>query len=266
MMPHDDDKWLNDVFHQAEESRWCTRPYCTTCGCHKFRSAYWCIAAQRAGIATPSIALYPRELLNGLLVHEVDAVVRSLISGVRGLRLEWCNSQSFQTVLIDLDSTPNRISGAISLLDELSGTPAFAALRRIHAHARERSDARRRRETFESPEAVEERRRIEQQRRASQHADRQAETAARNVDRMKLLEQLAGLPTMQRLVKFATDVKLNLDCIPDELIPTQSSDVMGVDPVLSKALLDRIGNRRAAWGRLRRVIEQQFGTGRSGRR
>jgi hypothetical protein len=259
MSTHTSNNWLNDIFQQAEQSRWCTRPFCTTCGCQEFRLAYWCMAARRAGVVVRQPVRRAGDVVRGFSQTESDAVVRSLVAGLRGLSPQWCDSTGFRTVLVDLDPPLLMHGVALDLARELAFTPAGAALTRMRAHEKERRQERARREAYESPEAVEHRMRDEAERRAQRHADRQAAAAERGAERLRLLEQLAAMSPQQRLARFATDDGLNLDFIPQDLVPTRQADVAALDPQVAQALVARIGGRPRAWGQLRREIESRFG-------
>ena len=259
MSTNTSNNWLDDIFQQAERSRWCTRPFCTTCGCQEFRPAYWSMAARHAGVAVRQPVRHARDVLRGLSQTEVEAVVRSLVAGLRGLSQQWCGSDGLRTIMVDLDPPLLMHGVALDLARELAFTPAGAALMRMRAHEEQRRQERARREAYESPEAVEQRMRDEAERRAQQHAARQAEAAERGAERLRLLEQLAAMSPPQRLARFATDGGLNLDLIPQDLVPTRHADVAALDPQVAQALVGRIGGRRRAWGRLRREIESRFG-------
>ncbi|MFM7807710.1 MAG: hypothetical protein ACKPEA_07225 [Planctomycetota bacterium] len=199
------------------------------------------------------------DVVRGFSQTESDAVVRSLVAGLRGLSPQWCDSTGFRTVLVDLDP-PLLMHGVVLDLDEqLDSTAAGAALHRMRAHEQVRQQERARHEAYVSPEAVEQRRRDEAERRARQHANRQADAAERGAERLRLLEQLAAMSPQQRLERFATDDGLNLEFIPQDLVPTRQADVAALDPQTAQALVARIGGRRGAWRQLRREIELRSG-------
>lgn len=231
------------------------RPYCTTCGCLEFRRAYWAAAARQAGMASRfESARLPRDILGGVSAAEREVLVRTLVAGLRELPPTWSDSEAFRTIIIDLDP-PLILHGVLMALDtELSATPAGEALGRMRANA-----ARRERHwASESQQAVEERRRVKREKRASAHAHRQSETRRRNTERLELLATLARLSPAERLSRFATDPALKLDCVSAELIPTQERDLIDLEKAKAVALLTRVGRRKGAWGRLRRMIEHLF--------
>ena len=66
--------------------------------------------------------------------------------------------------------------------------------------------------------------------------------------------------TAERLSRFATDPALTLDCVSAELIPAQERDLIDLEMAYAVALVARIGRRKGAWGRLRRMIEHRLET------
>ncbi len=232
------------------------RPYCTTCGCLEFRRAYWAAAARQAEIVSPFESTRPlRDILVEISAAKREALVRTLVAGLRELPPLWSDSEAFRTIINDLDP-PLILHGVPMALDiELSGTPAGEALARMRAHAEEARTRRERHDAFESPQAVEERKRVKREKRAIAHARRQSETRRRNTERLELLAALALLSPGERLSRFATDSTLKLDCVPAELIPAQERDLIGFEKAMAGALLARIGRRKGAWGRLRRMLD-----------
>ncbi|MEW6246445.1 MAG: hypothetical protein AB1555_07025 [Nitrospirota bacterium] len=73
-----------------------------------------------------------------------------------------------------------------------------------------------------------------------------------------MLAVLASMSGAERLSRFATDSAVNLDSVPPELIPTQESEVANLGVAEAVALVARIGRRKGAWGRLRRMIEHRL--------
>ena len=249
--------WLADVLVGAQSARWCTRPFCTTCGCLEFRRAFWTTAARQAGIdAKFEAARLPRDILAGISVTDREGLVRALVAGLRELPPRWTDSEAFRTIIIDLDPPLIRHGVPMSLDAVLSGTPAGEALARMRAHVEELSAQRDRQKAYESPQAAEERRRAKRETRAIAHANRQSETRRRNAERLDLLAAIARLSPGERLVRFATDPALILDCVPAELIPAQERDLIDLEKAKAVALLRRIGRRKGPWGRLRCMLER----------
>ena len=60
----------------------------------------------------------------------------------------------------------------------------------------------------------------------------------------------------ERLSRFATDPALILDIVSGELIPAQERDLVGLGKAEAAALVARIDRRKAAWGRLRDMLER----------
>lgn len=255
----DSDSWLEAVLVGAHDAGWCTRPYCTTCGCLEFRHAYWAAAARQAGIFTRvEPARHPRDLLAVFSSTEREVVVRTLVAGLRQLPPRWCSSEPFRTIIIDLDP-PLILHGLPIAIDaDLADTPAGEGLAKMRAHAKRLSEERERHEAFSTPKAVEERKRVRREERARLHTLRQSETARRNSERLDLLASLVRLSVAKRLSQFATNPTLNLDCVSAELIPAQERDLIDFEMEKAVALVARIGRRKGAWGRLRRMITHRF--------
>lgn len=249
--------WLEAVLVNARDARWCTRPYCTTCGCLEFRRALWTAAARQAGVGTARIesARHPRGFFEDFSAGEREAIVRSLVAGLRQLSPHWIDSEAFRTIIIDLYPPLIKHGVPIALGTELSATPAGQGLARMEAHAESIRAERARREAYESPQAVEERKRVKREKKAIAHANRQSETCRRNAERLELLAALARLSPAERLSRFAMDMALKLDCVSAELIPAQERDLIGLDKAKAAALLARIGRRKGPWGHLRRMLE-----------
>lgn len=185
--------WLEALLVGAQDAGWCMRPYCTTCGCLEFRRAYWAAAARQAEIVSPFESTRPlRDILVEISAAKREALVRTLVAGLRELPPLWSDSEAFRTIINDLDP-PLILHGVPMALDiELSGTPAGEALARMRAHAEEARTRRERHDAFESPQAVEERKRVKREKRAIAHARRQSETRRRNTERLELLAALAS--------------------------------------------------------------------------
>ncbi len=242
--------WLEAVLVRAQDAGWCMRPYCTTCGCLEFRRSYWAAAARQAGVAI-QLASPALEFLVGLSAADREVLVRTLVAGLRALPPTWSGSEALRTIIIDLDP-PLILHGVwMALGTELSGSPAGDVWAEMHAAA----EMAERRRAYESPQAVAARRLAKREKRAIAHAARQSESRRRNIDRAELLAALARLSAAERLARFATDAQLTLDCVPADLIPSQESDLMGMERAMAVALLRRIGQRKGAWGRLRRVLK-----------
>lgn len=249
--------WLADVLVGAQSARWCTRQFCTTCGCLEFRQAFWTAAARQAGIdASFEAARLPREILSGVSVTDREGLVRTLVAGLRELPPRWTDSEAFRTIITDLDPSLIRHGVSMALDTELSGTPAGEALARMRAHFEEVRAQRHRQRAYESVQATEERRRAKRETRAIAHANRQSEARRRSAERLDLLVAIARLSPGERLVRFATDPALVLDCVPAGLIPAQELDLIDLERAKAVALLRRIGWRKGPWGRLRRMLER----------
>lgn len=202
--------------------------------------------------------------LSGMLGLSPSAVSKAVAKGggVEGIE-ELCEGSSDRASecpnVTDVPYPP--VHGVLMALDsELSGTPAGDALARMREHAERIIAERKRREAYESPQAVEERKRVKREQRAIAHALRQSETRRRNAERLELLAALARLSAAERLSLFAKDAALKLDCVPAQLIPAQESDLNDLGMETAVALVARIGRRKGAWGRLRRMIEHQLKT------
>lgn len=262
MTSRDSGGWLEAVLVDARDAGWCTRPYCTTCGCLEFRRAFWTAAAQQAGVGTARFesARHPRGFFEGVSAGEREAIVRTLVAGLRQLPQQWSDSEAFRTIIIDL-YPPFIMHGVpMALATELSATPAGEGLARMEAHAESIRAERARREAYESSQAVEERKRIRREEKARAHALRQSQTRKRNTERLGLLAALARLSVAERLSRFAMDAALKLDCVSPELIPAQESELVDLETATAVALIARIGRRKGEWGRLRSMIEHRIKT------
>ena len=260
MTSRDPGGWLEAVLVHARDTRWCTRPYCTTCGCLEFRRAFWTAAARQAGVGTARLksACHPHSFFEGFSAGEREATVRALVAGLRQLPPEWGNTEAFRTIIIDLYPPLIMHGVPMALADELSGTPAGEVLARMEAHDESIRAERARREAYESPQAVEERKRVNREEKARAHALRQSQTRKRNTKRLGLLASLARLSVAERLSRFAMDPALNLDCVSHELIPAQETELVDLETATAVALIARIGRRKGEWGRLRHMIEHRL--------
>ncbi len=253
--------WLEVVLIRAQDAGWCVQPYCTTCGSFEFRLAYWREAAQQAGMDIQiNHAHHPRDFFAAFTTVEREVIVRTLVAGLRQLPPRWCHSDAFQTIIIDLDPPFIRHGVPITLDSELRATPAGEELTRMRAHTSRLSEERARREAFNSPQAVEERKRVDREKRATEHAHRLSEMDRRKNQRLELLMDLTRLSIAERLTRFAIDETLNLDWVSNELITAEESDLNDLEMAKAVALVARIGRRKGAWGRLRRLIEHRLTT------
>jgi len=260
MTNRDSNSWLEAVFVDAQDGGWCVRPYCTTCGCLEFRRTYWAVAAQQVGmrITQDESNHRARGFLKGFSNGEREAIVQSLVAGLRQLSPQWSDSEAFRAIIIDLDP-PFLKCGVPMVLDaELSATPAGEALERIREHAKWLRAEREEFEAYDSPEAVEERKRVKQEEKARAYTLRQSQKCDRDAERLDLLASLARLPVSERLSQFAMDPELKLGLVSPELIPAQESDIVDLERATAVALIARIDRRKGKWGRLRRLIEHRF--------
>jgi hypothetical protein len=251
--------WLEAILVDAQEDRLCTDSFCTTCGCLEFRRTYWAAAARQAGIAGSfESARMPKDIFEGVSVTEHRVLVQTLIAGLRELSPMWTASEAFRVIIIDLDP-PLLKHGIPMVLDkELSGTPAGEALRQMRAYDAEERAQFDRRSAYESPQAVAERKRVRRVEKTAAQPRRQQEKRQRDLKRSEMLGYLARLSPTDRLARFATDRRLNLDSVPAELIPTHGIDL---EKSLVEELLARIDRRRGPWGRLRRMFENRVKDG-----
>lgn len=199
-----------------------------------------------------------RGFLKGFSNGEREAIVQSLVAGLRQLSPQWSDSEAFRAIIIDLDP-PFLKCGVPMVLDaELSATPAGEALERIREHAKWLRAEREEFEAYDSPEAVEERKRVKQEEKARAYTLRQSQKCDRDAERLDLLASLARLPVSERLSQFAMDPELKLGLVSPELIPAQESDIVDLERATAVALIARIDRRKGKWGRLRRLIEHRF--------
>ena len=131
--------WLKDVLIEARVRRWCTTPYCTTCGSQEFQSAVrnGAIAAANAVRRGGADTSPPPEEFASLRVE--SALVEELQS--LGAADVAANIEAIRTILL---------SGGIRFhRDSLRGCPVGDALDAMAAHSKERADARHRQEELE---------------------------------------------------------------------------------------------------------------------
>ena len=263
MTQHYSGSWLEALINKAEKSRWCTRPYCTTCGCSKFRLALWGEAMLQAGAGSerPHSSPDPRDRLNALSQSERARTVGAVIAGLRQLAEHCCNTEAIRTILIDLFPLMLMHGVGLSLATELSGTPAGRCLARMIAHEQAVQKARNQHEAYERPEAVKERVRVRKAEKAQAHSLRQSQGQARAAARQELLAALGRLSASERLVRFAVDSLLNIDSVSHDLIPVESGVVSSLDRATALTLLARVGQRKGAWDGLRRALETQLSAG-----
>ena len=267
MTQHDSGSWLEALINEAEESRWCTRPFCTTCGCLEFRHALWGEAMLQAGAGSerPHSSPNPRYRLNALSQSERARTVGAVIAGLRQLPEDCCNTDAIQTILVDLYPLLLRHGVGLSLETELSGTRAGRCLARMIAHEESVQKARKQHEAYQSPEAVKERERVRKAEKAQAHSLRQSpgqsQGQARAAARQELLAALGRLSASDRLVRFAVDSLLNIDSVSHDLIPVESGVVSSLDRATALTLLARVGQRKGAWDGLRRALETQLSAG-----
>lgn len=205
-------------------------------------------------------ACHPRDFFEAFSRSEREVIVRTLVTGLRQLPPKWSDSEAVRTIIIDLDPPLIRHGVPLALDSELSATPAGEVLARMRSHAERISAERERREAYESPQAAEERKRARREMRANAHTIRQSQARRRNAERLELLAALARLSAAERLSRFAMDPTLNLDWVSTELIPAQDRVVVDLETEEAVALVARIGRRKGAWGRLRRMIEHRLKT------
>jgi len=249
--------WLETLL---DEYRGCTKPSCTTCGAMEFRRLYWAEAARHTGVLTADIesSRYHGALLKRLRSSDRDATVRALVAGLRQLSSKWGYSDALRTIILDLYPPLVMHGVQMNLTSELSGTPAGDCLARMLKHAESLKAERARREAFQSPEAAQERKRTQREAKAQAHAFRLSEKRKRNTQRLRLIAELARLSVAERLLRFAEDETLNLDCVAPDLIPGEETEFVKMEEATAVALIARIDRRRGKWGRLRRMLERRF--------
>lgn len=259
-MATDPENWLATIFRRAESDRWCTRPFCTTCGCHRFREEVWNSAAAQAGLAM-SYAV-PGQFgaaLSRCSPAERQALVLAVILGLRGLSREDCSSEAFRTVLVDLERMRFALVPAMDLEFDLAHSPAGDELGRMRRHEERRREERLANERYNSPEAVEERKRLALARSAEQDIRRREARRQRDDDRLNLIAALNAMPVPERLARLAKDEGFPLDAVRDALPIVQEADLVALGRSDAAALAARIGRRRGEWGRLRRMLEGWLG-------
>ncbi len=253
------DNWLETVFRNAENARWCTRPFCTTCGCQEFRRAYLSGAAIQAGLPVRFQApRHPRRVFEDCSAHDQRLLVQALIQGLRRVSARWSNSDAIRTVLVDLQSYGLGHAHAAELLHQLRDTPAGVGMMLMREHAERQRERSLRHEQFNSALAVEERERLRREQAAQRHATRQTHARQRGQERLQLLASLAKLPMPDRLACLARDESIRLGMVTDAVLAVQHADLSGLGRAETAALVGRIGKRGGGWGRLRRLLEQRL--------
>ncbi len=256
--------WLQEVLEQAHAKRWCTRPYCTTCGSRPFIRACVAGACSHSRVevdfdANPA----PMRTLDGLSSEESESVFRSFIVGLRGVQEGWAGQSGVRLILIHLNSPLIRWGVVACLDDLLEASPVGLELQRMRAHTEVRAEASRRHEERNSPEnlaAI----RAERQRKARL---RQVEHQQRKDDidsqRARVRQELEELTARERLVRIASlPPEFALDRVPWELIP-RAAEVLTLDPEICRALLLRIRGHDGPWEEMRvhltRLADQPTG-------
>lgn len=240
---------------QARKERWCVRASCTACAAMEFRRAYWSGARDEVGVPVSiDAARRPGEFLRHATLEDREAIIKALTAALSVLDEVEAETQAAATILSDLDPPLLRLGVPVSLDELLDGTPVGVRLAGMRARSAAIQAKRAAREAFESPHAVAlraERRRAATEARV---AYRQREKALRDAERNALLADLKRLGSADRLRRYAWDGNLNLDWVPDELVPTEkvALDRLTGDGV--RRLVDRIDRRRGAWGKLRRHL------------
>ena len=222
-------------------------------------------SARTASIRARSSSPNPRYRLNALSQSERARTVGAVIAGLRQLPEDCCDTDTIQTILVELYPLLFRHGVGLSLETELSGTPAGRCLARMIAHEQSVQKARKQHEAYQSPEAVKERVRVRKAEKAQAHSLRQSpgqsQGQARAAARQELLAALGRLSASERLVRFAVDSLLNIDSVSHDLIPVESGVVSSLDRATALTLLARVGQRKGAWDGLRRALETQLSAG-----
>lgn len=225
----------------------------------KFRRAYWAAAAREVGLeGCFKPARLPREILAGVSATDHNSLVQALLAGLRDLRSSATESDAFRTIILDLDPLFIKHGVATSLDSALSGTPAGAALGRMRAHADLLRTKRAQLSAYESPPAIEARQRAKRERRAAVQAQRRLDKQRRDLARRELLQKLSGMSPSERLSRFVSDPELIFDTVPAELVAIPDTDLADLNEADAIALISRIGERRGAWGRLRRLLKERL--------
>jgi len=239
--------WLTPMLEEGRD-RWCTRPFCTTCGGMDFRRVVWSEAARRSGVWLTRTDI--RAGINALPPDDTRAVGLELAEALRQVPEQGADREAMHTLLIDLQ----RVLFARAPLDTLLGDSwAAQLLRDMETHARELV-------RYRAEVAV--RRRDEQ----AERKQRQAERAARHVQRLRdkqgrdawlagVLAELARLPIEQRLERIAVDATVPLGAVAGLLPSGTELERVQLSPQVSGQLIQRIDRRGGAWRRLRRSLK-----------
>jgi len=255
--------WLEVVFRKADAARWCTRPFCTTCGCQEFRRAYLSAAAMQGGLPVRFQApRHPREVLAECSAPDQQLLVETLIEGLRGVSAKWSSSDAMQAVMVDLRSIRRDRMAAADLETRLGDTPAGSRLMRMRQQAERQAQRKLEHEQFNSAQTVEERERLRREQAAQRHEARQVLSRQRGQERLQLLAALAQMPVPERLSRLARDPSIRLGLVTDAVLAVQPADLAGLDHAEAEALVTRIGRRRGRWRALQRMLERRLAAGR----
>ena len=260
MTQHDPANWLEALLEEAKRSKWCSKPFCTTCGGSRFRLPFWREAIRQAGVRSeaPDSSPFHWTLIEGLSESGRERTIHTVLEGLRRLPDEYCYDHSIRTILLDMTVFMALHGTGLRLEEELDGTPAGSCMRRMARHDAYVSAERARHEAYLSREAVEERARVRKARKAEAHALRQAQARARGVARLELLAVLGRLTASEQLVQLAVDPLLIIDWVSHDLIPAGGGEMRGLENEVARKLLSRVGKRKGPWRRLRLAIEQHL--------
>lgn len=158
--------WLDSLIRQSITNRWCTKIYCTTCGCGPFRTAL----AQAAQKQIPN----PEDR------NSEQAVLQTITLGLRQLDgdANYEYESAVRLILFLLDESGRNRS---VLQNELDGTWAGDVLRGMIAHHEGVQAGYAKRREYNRPEAVQERRAAKKAVKQAAHQERLARKKERDV-------------------------------------------------------------------------------------
>lgn len=216
-------QWLSRIFVEAKENKWCTKPYCTTCGSREFWIAVYDSALASANLEAP--------------VHEGLKTLRAfsaLAEALRYITLEEmsANIDAVRTILIHANALGTMklvcefpvhaisdVTGAEMLCESLYGCPVGDELKRMCDHTQSLAERGFMRAKFEREAPLRE----EAARAAAiqKIQERKGRKSKRDARRMEILQLLAQLTDIERLRLLAGGkAGVPLGAIPQSLVPS----------------------------------------------
>ena len=253
--------WLENIFIEAEENNWCTKPYCTTCASLEFRNTFWRTAAKQVNLENRFSSNYARIIdeLSEFDSGKRERILKSLIDGLKTLPDSYCKSSGFRTLIIDIYPPFLKHGILIALGEELSGTSAGKNLKLMKEHHQRMVEEARQWSEYHSKDAAKERSKQKRINKEKNHLFRIEKSKIQNLRNIEKINALSKLNPTERLAKIAKDEIIILEAIPIDLIPTKEKDINGLGLLDAFSLIRKIDRRKKHWGRLRWMLEEMAG-------